>query len=452
MMRLFCVVAFLLILVLCIPAIFGRMSGHDKFVGGGSESIKSRSTYRGTLVKGDKAISGLVGHNLVAATNRRADNVDGLLVAASDYEGDVVVVAGEYSQLYVFKKKKDAYLLDQVLWDGKTNAPVSLAITENARYAVMMTSEITTLPGIGNAPDSILRSVGRNLPPREMKKPLLIIWDLEKEEIAQEINTQRLGIASNDALVTAGRTLVMKRSFFPINADLSGMKNVQDAYLDKPGFIDERLWAQGAYRQTQASYAPLTRQILVKNSAKNNFLRYKVLDESRDKWWKFWSSEVSLEKLPGDFLACPSGAGDCALDTLFPAFEISPDGKFFVIWRDDGMLEAYSLPNGILLSKIRTGKRMNTVAAPHLTIVDGTVYLTNGENFSAGNNESSFWSWKPGDTELRAHYLQCADYTRLLNNGYIATLGCRDRGMELRLVALTNNSRAQTFSQPLRLQ
>lgn len=95
---------------------------------------------------------------------------------------------------------------------------------------------------------------------------------------------------------------------------------------------------------------------------------------------------------------------------------------------------------------------MNTVAAPHLTIVDGTVYLTNGENFSAGNNESSFWSWKPGDTELRAHYLQCADYTRLLNNGYIATLGCRDRGMELRLVALTNNSRAQTFSQPLRLQ
>jgi hypothetical protein len=83
--------------------------------------------------------------------------------------------------------------------------------------------------------------------------------------------------------------------------------------------------------------------------------------------------------------------------------------------------------------------------------MDGTVYLTNSKNFPTGNNESSFWSWKPGDTELRSHHLQCADYTRLLNNGYIATLGCSDRGMELRLVALADNSRVQTFSQPLQL-
>lgn len=462
MARLLRIAALALVMALLIPVLLGRLSikneyerdfGEGKM--GGVDREQTRGAYRASLVKGERAISGLAGHHRVAATNRRADNAEGLLVAASDYAGDVVVVAGENSQLYVFKKNNDDYQLKQVLWDGKTSFPVSLAITENARYAVMMTSEIKTIPGIGNNPDSILRSMGRNLPPQEMKKPTLIIWDLEKEEKTQEVDTQRLGIASNDALITAGRNLVMKRSFVLMDANRLSKKYVPfsaDTYIEKPGFIDERLWAQGAYRQTQAAYAPLTRQILVKNSAKNNFLRYRVRDESRDKWWKFWSSEVSLEKIPGDFIACPSGGDECLLNTMLPAFEISPDGKFFVIWRDNGMLEAYSLPNGILLSQIKTGKRVNTAANPHLTILEGTVYLANGENFPAGNNESSFWSWKPGDTELRSHYLQCANYTRLLNNGYIATLGCRERGMELRLVALADNSRAQTFSQPLRLK
>jgi hypothetical protein len=365
MVRLLRIAVLVLVMALLIPVLLDRLSIKNEY--GDKQQppdpSKSRSAYRATLVKGEKAISGLAGHHLVAATNRRADNAEGLLVAASDYEGEVVVVAGENSQLYVFKKKNDNYLLKQVLWDGKTNAPVSLAITENARYAVIMTAEIKTIPGIGNAPDSILRSMGRNLPPREMKKPTLIIWDIEKEEKTQEVDTQRLGIASNDALITAGRNLVMKRSFPLMDAGQLSKKYVPysaDTYIDIP----KELRSQGSSRNIQASYAPLVRQILVKNSSQNNFVRYKVRDESR--WWKFWSNEVSLEKIPGDFIVCLSGGDECSLNTMFPAFEISPDGKFFVIWRDNGMLEAYSLPGGILLSQIKTGKRMNTAAVPHL--------------------------------------------------------------------------------------
>ncbi|GHT89910.1 hypothetical protein FACS1894101_1480 [Betaproteobacteria bacterium] len=454
MTRLLRIAALTLILALLIPALLGRLSikhEYEREFGEGQnrgvDQKQVRSAHRATLTKGEQAISALAGHHRVAASNRRADNLDGLLVAASDYAGEVVVVAGEHSQLYVFKKKNDAYQLKQVLWDGKTGFPVSLAITENARYAVMMTAEMATLPGIGNGTDSILRSMGRNLPPQEMKKPTLMIWDLEKEEKTQEVDTQMLGIARNEALITSGRQLVMKRGFPLMDADYLSKNYVPysaDTYINIP----KELLSPDAFRKVQAAYAPLARQILVKNSSQNNFLRYKVRDESGG--WKFWSNEVSLEKLPGDFLVCPADTVNCTLDTLFPAFEVSPDGNFFVILRDNGSLEAYSLPNGILRAQIKTGKRMND---PQLTIVEGTVYLTNSRNFPTGNNASGFWSWKPGDTELRLHFLQCADYTRLLNNGHIATLGCSDKGnMELRLVALADNARIQSFSQPLRLK
>jgi hypothetical protein len=449
MARLFRIAVLTLILALLIPVLLDRLSilneyGHweDRQDG---EPLKPRSAYRAGLVRGKRAISGLAEHHRVMASDHDANNVNAQLVAASDDRGKVVVVAGERSQLYIFRKKKDRYFLKQVLWDGATNYPLSLAITENARYAVMMTGETTVIPGILNRPDSILRFLGRNLRSSTLPKPTLVIWDLEKEEKVQEIDTYKIGVASNDMLVTAGRALVMKRSFQLINTDLSGKKSIAEVYVKKP---DSKV----AYRNTQAAYIPLTRQILVKNGAQNNLMRYKVRDESRDKWWKFWSTDISLEKLPGDFLACPVEHNDCSLDKIFPAFEAAPDGKFFVIWRDNGMLEVYSLPNGVLLSKIKTPNNMSVAANPHLTIVDGTVYLTHGRNFSTGENEGRFWSWKPGDEQLRSHFLQCADYTRLLNNGYIATLGCADKGMELRLVALADNSRAQAFSQPLELK
>jgi hypothetical protein len=37
-------------------------------------------------------------------------------------------------------------------------------------------------------------------------------------------------------------------------------------------------------------------------------------------------------------------------------------------------------------------------------------------------------------------------HIRLLNNGYIVTLGCGNEDMELGLVALTDHSRIQTFT------
>jgi hypothetical protein len=370
------------------------------------------------------------------ASERTLDDVR--LVAASDYQGEVVVVAGERSQLYVFRKEKDRYLLKQVLWDGATNFPLSLAITENGRYAAIMTGKTEA----GN------KTAALNSPMfRKVTKMSLVIWDLEKEEKVQEIGrnmnwAQLVQYGYGTArwsLATAGRSLVLSGSSL-INADLSGKKELSDIYIKLPDFFSGD--------QRQIAYAPLIHQILVKNSAENKLALYKVRDEAREKWWKWWSNDITLEEASSPFQACFPEGRECSLDARFPAFEVAPDGEFFVILRNDGILEAHSLPDGTFMSSIQTD--MDAAREPHLTIMDGVVYLANG--ISSSDDDGGFWSWMPGETQLRSHELTCADHVRLLNNGYIATLGCRDQGMELRFVALTEPSRVQTFSQPLHLQ
>jgi hypothetical protein len=104
------------------------------------------------------------------------------------------------------------------------------------------------------------------------------------------------------------------------------------------------------------------------------------------------------------------------------------------------------------MSSIQTSNDIDIGQESHLKIMDGVVYLANGTSSSGEDGDGAFWSWKPGDAQLHSYDLECADFTRLLNNGYIATLGCRDKGMELRFVALADPFRVQTFSQPLSLQ
>jgi hypothetical protein len=496
MIRLFRISVLVLILALLIPVLFDRMSimneygmyGEDgKY--GVTDLVKPRSTYRTGLVKGETAISHLQGDHLISASKpiedgerafdrlralerkRASERLPALdreraleferaterdptldsgrtlddvrLVAASDYQGEVVVVAGERSQLYVFRKNKDRYLLKQVLWDGATNFPLSLAITENGRYAVIMT---------GKTMVDVKRTVFSDFPVfRKRTETDLVIWDIEKEEKIQEIGRDTMvrvvqyGMGKWP-LATAGRSLVLN-GISIINADLSGKKELSDIYVKIPPPVF------GSSRK-QIACAPLAGQVLVKNDKENNLALYKVRDEARDKWWKWWSNDVTLEKISDAFQACSPEDSKCSMDALFPAFEVAPDGRFFVILRNDGMLEAYSLPGGTFMSSIQTD--MEAAREPHLTIMDGVVYLANGTN-SSGEDEDedgdgAFWSWKPGDAQLRSQELECADYTRLLNNGYIATLGCRDKGMDLRFVALANPFRIQAFAQPLRLQ
>jgi hypothetical protein len=352
---------------------------------------------------------------------------DVTLVAASDYQGEVIVVAGERSQLYIFRKRKNRYLLEQVLWDGAASFPVSLAITENGHYAVMITGKNVVAGGNEYGPYLSF-----------------VIWDIAREEKVQELETY----GTNGMLATAGRALVMRRGDpHIINAgfSMSSIKYTNGIFVTAPEGV-------------LVAYAPLARQILVKNSAASNLTLYKVRDEAREKWWKWRSNNIALEKKSDAFRACSPENRECSLDVQFPAFEVAPDGKFFVIWRGSGMLEAYSLPDGTFMSRIQTMNDMDAKREPHLTIVDGVVYLANGTTNPFGTNpfspsfRAAFWSWRPGDAELRSHDLECADYTRLLNNGYIATLGCRDKGMELRFVALADHFRVQAFSQPLRLQ
>lgn len=443
MVRLLRIAVLVLILALLTPVLFDRLSildeygkyGEDgKYEVSGSDPVKPRSAYRAEVDQGEKAISRLEKDHRILASGHVSENVR--LIAASDYQGEAVVVAGKRSQLYIFRKKKGRYLLKQVLWDGTTNFPLSLAITENGRYAIMRTGETMAIDErLANLPPKFRLGKGMKL--------YLVIWDIEKEEKVQEIDTHlvQYGSGSPMPLATAGRNLVWNGISF-INADLSGKKDQSDAYI-RPDFV-----AKG--QSIRVAYAPLIRQILVRNGAENNLTLYKVRDDARDKWWKWWSNDITFEKTRDTFQACSLGRDKCYLDARSLAFEVAPDGKFFVIWRRDGMLEAYSLPDGTFMSSIQTPNDMRVVREPHLTIMDGVVYLANG--IKSSDDDSAFWSWKPGDAQARSHGLECADYTRLLNNGYIVTLGCGNEDMELGLVALTDHSRIQTFSQPLRLQ
>jgi hypothetical protein len=440
-----------------------------------ANQIKPRSFYQAETVQGKAAIARLGEHHRVMVTQEDTDSPQ--LVAASDYAGDVIVVAGQRAQLYIFRKKKKQYQLAQVLWDGKSDrTPKSLAISESGRYAMVAVESL-------DIPADVSSHVTRYQP--DWRLLLYVFWDLEKGEKIQDGlggGSQRLGRhrSGMDSIAT-GDTLFMTRGSGVLNADFSWKKDFSDIYVGNPR---GNFYSSMNDHQIQLAYAPLSRQILMlrhpttTEGAKTGTEQklYRVYDESREKWWKWWSSRIELQPVANALSAYEAKADYPRYGNgqMFPAFEIAPDGKFFVIWRAAGMLEAYRLPEGDRIAKtgkpdglvsplittnpglpLVNAKKADGSARPvssHLVIWDKTVYVTNDRNVFSQENLNRYWSWKPGDEEaMRAHYLSCAEYTRLLISGHMLTLGCRDSAPKLGLVTLTDNMPVQTFSLPLKM-
>ncbi|MDR1351136.1 MAG: hypothetical protein LBJ59_10265 [Zoogloeaceae bacterium] len=456
----------LLILFLIAPLIYFGMGWHELgetttvYGPEGREKqyainkIKPRSFYHAETVRGEAAIARLGEHHRVMTAEE--DTNPPQLVAASDYAGDVIVVAGQQAQLYIFRKKKKQYQLAQVLWDGKQDrTPKSLAISESGRYAAMAVESL-------DIPEDIARHNARYH--LDWRLQLQVFWDLEKGEKIQDglgDGAQRLGRHDSEQdLVAVGNTLFMTRDGgIVLNADFSWKKEFSDIYVGKPR---GDFYSNKQEHRTQAAYAPLSRQILRLKYPRGTIKApkrgeeqelYRVYDESREKWWKWWSNQIDLQLIPDMFSVYDTKADKYPENgRMFPALEIAPDGKFFVIWRGTGMLEAYSLPEGERIAKTMGPSDMARPVSPHLIIRDGTVYATNSNNVFTQESLNRYWSWKPGSAEaLRAHYLSCAEYTRLLASGHMLTLGCRDSAPKLGLVALADNTQTQTFSLPLKM-
>ncbi|MDR0674540.1 MAG: hypothetical protein LBF93_13020 [Zoogloeaceae bacterium] len=416
--------------------------------------IKPRSFYHAETVRGKAAIAQLGENHCIMATEKDTDLPQ--LVAASDYAGNVIVVAGKQAQLYIFRKKKKQYQLAEVLWDSKQDrVPKSLAISENGRYAAMMVES-------SDIPADISSHMARHHP--DWRLQVQVFWDLDKGEKIQDGlggGSQRLGrYHSGMDFVAVGDTLFMPREGGAVlNADFSWKKDFSDIYVGNPRSDFYSNKKEGHW--LQAAYAPLLRQILILrypssridgNSEEEQKL-YLVYDESREKWWKWWSNRIDLQRIPAAFSAYDKKPDKYPENRrMFPALEIAPDGKFFAIWRRTGILEAYGLPEGDLISKTTKPAGMALLDSSHMIIRDGRVYVTNGHILSTPESLNRYWSWKPGDAEgLRTHSLSCATHTRLLASGHMLTVGCQNSTPKLGLVTLADNSTAQTFSLPLKM-
>jgi hypothetical protein len=432
-----------------------KLEQQEEAQGPTSMPIESPKIYRADILKGEAAIARLGEHHRLIPLEPSWSSPFRWLAAASDYKGETIVVAGELAQLYIFRKKKGQYQLKQVLWDGKTERiPMSVAISENGRYV-----GVSTLAETEASKNIAKHNAGipaLNFLYGTILQVMETFWDIEKEEKIQDdissmpILTHVLAgsrleslLESNEFLSgTAGNTLFMTGRGMVHNADLSGKKYIFELSIIKEG--DEK-----SRNDSQAAYSPLTRQILSlkyppMQVAEEKPALYRVYDESREKWWKFWSDEITIGKIPDALQAYrPEGKS-----RRLPAMGISPDGKFFVVLRHDGELAAHSLPDGALLANIQTSDAMEITPSPKIIVDDGIVYLSQTLNHPDGEK---FWSWKPGESKIDSHYLRCANYTSLLASGHIMTLGCDKERPELRLVSLSGNSGSQVFPHPLRL-
>jgi hypothetical protein len=126
---------------------------------------------------------------------------------------------------------------------------------------------------------------------------------------------------------------------------------------------------------------------------------YRVYDESREKWWKWRSSRIDPQPVPNALSAYDMKTGNSRFrnEQIFPAPEIAPDGKFFVVWRAEGMLKAHGLPEGKRIAGIREADDMRRISS-HWVIRDGTIYAANGDNAFAQESQNRYWPWKPGES------------------------------------------------------